>query len=261
MKGQPHLPERSPSVPARTWGYATTAIGFRPDFLDVRRGIRIGNLEPHERLTRILKAALETRYAEEFVTERWGRGVFWQWIGFLSRRNRAAKPLSGNVSFGCSKFFVMIDTDDHRFRCGFQVERGYLRAPSSFRACRLRSDWDWHRLRAGLTPRGRLYRELRRLASEGFEVHAGSWADPGVFDSKSFPGAGSLLKLIDLAPARHWAGFQVCYVLDEAGIKACSGVELVETMLAVFDEVAPAMNLCMQVPLRLDCPGIEGGNG
>jgi hypothetical protein len=39
----------------------TVAIGFRPEFLDFPRGIRVGNLEDHERITRILKLALEAR--------------------------------------------------------------------------------------------------------------------------------------------------------------------------------------------------------
>ncbi len=97
------------------------AIGFRPEFLDFRRGIRVGNLEENERITRILKLALESRYEQPFVTERWGRGVYWQWIGYLPRANRAAKPISGNVSFGCSKFFLMVDTDEQLFKCGMQV--------------------------------------------------------------------------------------------------------------------------------------------
>jgi hypothetical protein len=38
----------------------------------------VSNLEPHERITQILKYGLEERYATPFVTDRWGRGVFWQ---------------------------------------------------------------------------------------------------------------------------------------------------------------------------------------
>jgi hypothetical protein len=53
----------------------------RPDFspacLDFEHGIRVGNLEPHQRITRILKAALEGRHATAFTTDRWGRGVYW----------------------------------------------------------------------------------------------------------------------------------------------------------------------------------------
>jgi len=62
---------------------APAAVAFRPDCLDFRRGIHVGNLEDNERITRILKLALESGYAQPFVTERWGRGVCWQWIGYL----------------------------------------------------------------------------------------------------------------------------------------------------------------------------------
>ncbi|MBI3950356.1 MAG: hypothetical protein HY314_07875 [Acidobacteria bacterium] len=54
----------------------------RTEYLDFDRGIRVGNLEPHERITRILKIALESGFGQSFVTVRWGRGVYWQWIGW-----------------------------------------------------------------------------------------------------------------------------------------------------------------------------------
>jgi len=50
------------------------SLGFRPDFLDFQRGIRVGKLEDTEHITRILKFVLESEYGEPFVTERWGRG-------------------------------------------------------------------------------------------------------------------------------------------------------------------------------------------
>ncbi len=233
----------------QTWSWARTAIGFRPEYLDFARGIRVGNLEPHERITRILKAGLETRYAQEFVTERWGRGVFWQWIGFLNRANRSAKPESSHVSFGCSKFFLMVDTEQRRFKCGLQVERGYVRAPREMRECQLRSDWDWQRLVAALTPRGPLIRELKRLADEELEIHAGSWSDPHVLRRATLPGATRLRALLEGAPPREWCGFQVYFAMDERDVQAMTGTDLVETMMAVFDEVRPAMNSCMQVAL------------
>ena len=59
-----------------------SAIGFLPEYLDFKRGIRVGNLEDNQRITRILKLAIEDMYQESFVTERYGRGVYWQWIGF-----------------------------------------------------------------------------------------------------------------------------------------------------------------------------------
>ena len=52
----------------------TVASGFRPAFLDFRRGICVANPEDHECITRILKLALEARYQQPFVTERRGCG-------------------------------------------------------------------------------------------------------------------------------------------------------------------------------------------
>jgi hypothetical protein len=245
------------------WPFAKTAIGFRPEFLDFSRGIHVGNLEPHERITKILKGALEAEYGQEFVTERWGRGVFWQWIGFLNRANRAAKPQSSGVSFGCSKFFVSVDTDERRFTCGMQVERGYIRASRDERAFRLCADWDWHRFVAGLSPRAALYRELKRLADEEqFEVRLGSWGTPHVFGgpapspgdsyaakTRKLPGASRLRTLVEQAPAREWCGAQVYFPLAEADVCAMNGTDLIEAMMAVFEEVRPAMNQCMDVPL------------
>jgi hypothetical protein len=105
----------------------TPLPGFRPDLLDFKRGIHVGNLEENERITRILKLALEARYGQPFVTERWGRGVYWRWIGFLARANREAKPISSKVSFGCAKYFISLDPEESTFKCGMQVERGYLK--------------------------------------------------------------------------------------------------------------------------------------
>ena len=150
-------------------GFSPQHTRFRPEFLDFRRGIRVGNLNDDERITRILKVALEARYRQPFVTERWGRGVYWQWIGYLAKANRTAKPLSSKVSFGCAKFFLMIDTDDQRFKCGLQVERGLLKAPPGQERFELRDDWDWHRLLQALKPKGAMERELKRLVMrEGF---------------------------------------------------------------------------------------------
>ena len=57
---------------------ATRLDGFRPEFLDFQKGIRVGHLEPHQRITQILKLSLQTLYREDFVIDRWGRGVYWQ---------------------------------------------------------------------------------------------------------------------------------------------------------------------------------------
>lgn len=232
---------------------ARPAIGFRPAFLDFDRGIRVGNLQDNERITRILKLALEHRHQEPFVTERWGRGVFWRWIGYLPRANRSAKPLSYGVSFGCSKFFIALDTGERVFQCGLQVERGYIKAPPGNQSCELREDWDWHRLHDQLKPGSPLERELKRLVvSEGFTLHAGSWEQEAArISKKRFPGALKLRALMEAAPPDGWAGFQVYYAFPEDEVRQTSGEDLVESMLAIFNEVTPAMNLCMQVPLTL----------
>ncbi len=226
------------------------AVGFQPQFLDFQRGIRVGNLEENERITRILKLALEARYGQPFITERWGRGVYWQWIGYLLRANRTAKPLSAHVSFGCAKFFLSLDRDEQLFKCGLQVERGFVKAPREARDCELRPDWDWHRLLAALRPRSPMERELKHLLREGFLLWAGSWeAEPAYFSQANLPGLLKLRRLLQAAPKSRWAGFQLFYPMREKEVRNTTGVDLVESMLAVFNEVTPAMNLCMQIRL------------
>ncbi len=233
-------------------------IGFRPEFLDFERGIRVGNLEPQERITRLLKSALEERFGGSFVTDRWGRGVYWQWICFLARENREAKPLSSKINFGCAKFFIMMDRDEGLFKCGMQVERGFLKPPRQYRQCRLKRDWDWHRLTKGLTPNGRLTKELKRLiVKEGFGLQIGNWSGPWVWPSSGnrrgkFPALPTLRRAMNRAPGGEWAGFQLYYSMSPEEVRSSSGPELVESMLAVFEEVTPAMNCCMQTPLRLE---------
>ncbi|MGB9604525.1 MAG: hypothetical protein ACP5U2_02760 [Bryobacteraceae bacterium] len=228
----------------------TGRIGFRPEFLDFRRGIRVGRLEEHERITRIVKRALEARYGQPFVTEKWGRGVYWRWIGWLPLANRSAKPVSSHTSFGSAKFFISLDTEERLLACGMQVERGYLRPPPGNSACRLQPDWDWHRLIAELKARGALERELRRLLGEGFRIFAGGW-ERGSLDcgARDYPGAATLRQVLEAAPKSHWAGFQLYYPMSEDEVRQASGPDLVDSMLAVFDETVPVMNRLMQVRL------------
>ena len=229
----------------------TASIGFRPEFLDFQRGIHVGNLEDNERITRILKLGLEARYCQPFVTERWGRGVYWQWIGYLPRANREAKPVSNRVSFGCSKFFLSVDTDEGLFKCGLQVERGYKKAPRDFPACKLERDWDWHRFVGALKPGGPMEKELNRLVMrEGFRIRAGSWEEDPVYLSKTnFAGNSVIASALRKAPADDWAGFQLFYAMEENDVRRSTGIDLVESMMAVFEEVTPVMNLCMQIQL------------
>ena len=241
------MPAKSPFFQA----LPKAAIAFRPEFLDFERGIRVGHLEDGERITRLLKIALEHRYQQPFVTERWGRGVYWQWIGYLPRANRAAKPLSSHVSFGCAKLFVSVDTDEKVFQCGLQVERGFVRAPEEYPQCRLNSDWDWIRMVAALKGKAPLAAELARLVRrEGFRIFAGTWGGKAVRYSRTHPpDIPGLLKVLRGAPGDHWAGLQLYYPMSRREVEQCSGPDLIESMLAVFGEVTPAMNLCMQIEL------------
>jgi len=226
------------------------ACAFRPEFLDFQRGIHVGNLNDHERITRILKLALEARYRQPFVTERWGRGVYWRWIGFLPRANRLAKPISSDVSFGCSKFFLLVDTEERAVKVGLQIERGYEKAPREFRHFQLRPDWDWHRLLAALKPGSGMARELQRLVCrEGFLLDAGGWEEPGLFSKANYPGPLKLRRALEAAPKNQWAGFQILYRMNESDVQSATGLDLVESMLAVYREVVPAMNRCMQIQL------------
>jgi hypothetical protein len=53
--------------------FSRTAIGFLSEYLDFQKATRVGNLGDKQRITRILTLALEARYQELFVTERYGR--------------------------------------------------------------------------------------------------------------------------------------------------------------------------------------------
>jgi hypothetical protein len=224
--------------------------GFRPEWIDFEHGLRVGNLEPHQRITQILKIALEGRYQTPFVIDRWGRGVFWQWICWLPRANREAKPLSSDVNFGCAKLFISVDQDDRVFHSGLQIERGYARGPEPYPGCLLRRDWDWHRLIAQCEPGTPLDRELGRLLrDEGFVVQLGGFDPSFRLDAESFRSAAQIREAAQRAPRREWLGFQLLYPMPEAEVHACTGEELVAAIKAVFAAVVPAMNCCMQIRL------------
>jgi hypothetical protein len=231
-------------------GESLTGAAFRTEWIDFERGIRVGHLEPHERITRILKSCLEERHRTPFVTDRWGRGVFWQWICWLPRANRTAKPLSNKVNFGCAKLFISADRDLRVFKAGLQVERGFIAGPEAARDWGLRDDWDWHRLVRQCRKGSTLDRELCRLLHEDeFAAEVGDWEDNAVFTASNFRSAGQLANVVRKCPPRRWAGFQLYHPMPEAELRTCSGHELVEAVCSVFLAVVPAMNCCMQVPL------------
>jgi hypothetical protein len=243
---------------ARTEGgsvEAPTGEAFRPEWIDFEKGIRVGNLEPHERITRILKYRLEDEYGEDFVTDRWGRGVYWQWICWVPRSDRDAKPISSNVNFGCAKLFISQDRTERIFQCGLQVERGALSGSRGEAGIVLQSDWDWHRLMkqcaAGTPLDEELYRLVRR---EGFVARLWGWPGGATFTAGNFQSALQIREASRKAPRDGWAGFQLYYPMPESEIRASGGYDLVQAIMGAFAEVVPAMNLCMQVTLTSTGP-------
>jgi hypothetical protein len=228
-----------------------TGEAFRSEWIDFERGIRVGNIEPHERITQILKFHLEQRYQTLFVTDRWGRGVYWQWICWLPRVNREAKPISHDVNFGCAKLFISADTDTKIFKSGLQIERGYVQGTEPYPGCLLKDDWDWHRLIGECADGSALDRELHRLLTrEGFVVEVGNFETNAVFTKKNFKSAREIRDAAKDYSKHEWAGFQLYYPMPEKEVRACSGHELIQAICSVFTEVMPAMNSCMQIRLE-----------
>jgi hypothetical protein len=233
-----------------------TGEAFDAACIDFENGIRVGNLEPHARITRILKHHLETAHGVPFVTDRWGRGVFWQWICWVPRPNREAKPTSSDANWGSAKFFITIDREARVFEPGMTLERGYVAGPESRKSWGLRDDWDWHRLLRQCAKGSALDGELRRLVTdEGFVAAVTGGARTRRFDARTFTSALQVRSAAKKCPPREWAGFNVYYPMPEAEVRSCSGYELVKAVEGVFAQLVPAMNLCMQVPLG---PGVTG---
>jgi hypothetical protein len=235
--------------PVRSGLAEPTGEAFRTEWIDFERGIRVGHLEPHERITQILKFNLERRFSTPFITDRWGRGVYWQWICWLPKINRQAKQLSSSVNFGCAKLFISVDRGSRVFQSGLQVERGHV-SGSSYPGTLLREDWDWHRLLGQCRKGTALDRELARLLlTEGFVAEIGDFEENLVLDRGNFSTAAQLARAARRISPERFGGFQLYYPMPRAELRCCSGYDLVKAVLAVFQEVIPAMNLCMQVGL------------
>lgn len=222
-----------------------TGAVFKTAWIDFERGIRVGNLEPHERITQILKHGLEERYRTGFVTDRWGRGTFWQWICWLPRLNREAKPLSSGTNFGCAKLFISLDRTRMVFQCGMTVERGLITGSP-----KLQEDWDWHRLMKQCASGSVLDGEMRRLVlKEGFWATVTGAKETARFTAENFKSARQVGHAARTARPREWAGFSLFYPMPQAELSVTTGYDFVQGIFGAFAEVVPAMNLCMQVPL------------
>lgn len=239
-----------PRCNARVAAGVPDGTAYRTEWIDFDRGLRVGNLEKHERITQILKYLLEQRFQQPFVCDRWGRGSFWQWICWVPRRNREAKPVSSNVNFSCAKLYISADREERVFESGFQVERGPVTGPERYPGCRLKPDWDWNQLVRWLRKGTVLDQELARLLKrEGFRVNIGGWEALGTFDASNFKSAGQLRRLVRKIPDDAWIGFQLFYPLPEDEVRAMSGYELVQAVMGVFTEVTRALNQVLSVPL------------
>jgi hypothetical protein len=75
------------------------------------------------------------------------------------------------------------------------------------------------------------------------------------FRKDNWPSLSKLRQILEAAPPDQWAGFQAYYAMSESEVSSSTGVDLVDSMLAVFSEVTPAMNLSMQIELREHGPG------
>lgn len=228
-----------------------TGEAFRPEWIDFTRGIRVGNLQPHERITQILKHHLEQTYGTAFVIDRWGRGVYWQWICWLSKANREAKPISNHVNFGCAKLFVSVDRSKQVFECGLQIERGFATGTAAYPGSLLKDDWDWHRLMRQCAKGTELDGEICRLLfHEGFVAELGDWDNNAVFTAKNFKSARQIRNASNKCRLDRWAGFQLYYPMSAGEVRSSAGYELTQAICATFAEVIRVMNMCIQVRIE-----------
>jgi len=247
---RPKNPLPSPRL-AGGAGELPTGEAFRPEWIDFDRGIRVGNLEPHERITQILKFQLEQRHQTRFITDRWGRGVYWQWICGLPGANREIKPLSNAVNFGCAKLFISADSERRVFKSGLQIERGYATGPEAAKPWGLRDDFDWHRLVRQCRSGSLLDREMDRLVNgEGFVAAVIGEQATGELAARNFTRAAQLRPAMRACAPEYWAGFQLYYPMPEKDVRACTGLELVKAISGVFAEVTAVMNCCIQFHLE-----------
>lgn len=226
--------------------HARQAAAFKTEYLDFEHGIRVGHLEPSERITQLLKARLKERFGINHICDRWGRGTYWQWICWVPEPNRRAKPLSCKYNFGSVKFFVSIDRDERVFQAGMQLERAPLAPAPDDWQIKIERDWDWHVLRAALA-KPEFPRACAKLLREGFRIDAGPYPSLVRFTRKNWDPKEVVRHLKALGPA-DWGVFQLYFPMAEEEVKATSGPDMIDAIAAAFDELAGAMDLVMYAP-------------
>ena len=226
--------------------HLTSYSRFQNSFVDFDHGIRVGHLDPEARITQIMKAILIERHGIDMVCDRWGRGIYWQWICWVPKPNRAAKPASSNFNFASAKFFVSVDREERAFQTGMQIERAPKVASRDPSAVLLDKDWDWHVLLKSLAEQP-FARGVQRLLREGFKVRVGAFSSLFQYNSKNWDAAECRRRAGRFSP-HEWGGFQLFWSMNEKEVRQASGPEIVQAAAAVFDEVSPIMNRCMYKP-------------
>jgi hypothetical protein len=167
----------------------------------------------------------------------------------VPRENRQAKPLSHDVNFGSAKYYITADKTNRVFQIGLTVERGFVRGRPPFAGIRLSRDWDWHRLMAQCVRGSALDEEMTRLVrNEGFTAKIGGDRSAS-FTAAGFRSAAQVRAAAAKAPPAAWAGFDLFFPMPENEVRAATGWEIVQAILGAYAELAPFMNMCMQVPL------------
>ena len=156
------------------------------------------------------------------------------------------------MNFGCSKFFIKMDRTEGIFKAGLHVERGRLEASEEHSSYRLQEDWDWHRLVQAIHGRSTLYRQLRRLIREdGFQIYCGTRETGTHFYDVHCPSASAVRNALLGYADPDWVVFQLYYPMLQQEVHRSSGSDLVESILAIMQEVVPVMNECMQIRLAI----------
>jgi len=176
-----------------------------------------------------------------------GRGVYWQWICWLSRANREAKPTSSAYNFGCAKLFISVDKPGRVFQSGLQIERGQAVGRRSTPAPCWRTTGtgtdSWHRPAEG--PRSRTSSGVS--LSRGLR-HRGRRLRPLNADRRaSWKGAAALRAAARRATPGRWLPSSSTTPCRSRG-RVVHGSRARAGHLGTFTEVLGVMNAAMQVP-------------
>jgi hypothetical protein len=226
---------------------------FNTQWIDFKKGIRVGHLEEDQRITQILKKRLLKLFNEDFLIDHWGRGLFWSYIWFCPRKNLKAKNFKGPGQFPSAKYFIGVDSNRRLFVAGFYVESGYNESEEP--RYQRNSDWDWNRFVVKLKKDSVFQKEVQRLMfEEDFELAIGFEENLKIFDKQNFKDLEPVCDEINKRLNEDWVVVQIYYPLSEKELKSMNGAELIQAIMGIWSESAGLMNACLRVPLSLTRP-------